>query len=66
MPDDPSNPPMDPRTRVKMGTQLWSTQVGMAEAARGDGACDQREIAYEFTNGRKFFGKRDPYSPPAE
>ena len=56
--------PVDPRTVVKMGTQLWSSNVGMAEAATGD-CCDRLDVAYEFSGGRKFFGKRNPYDPPA-
>jgi hypothetical protein len=26
-------------------------------------ALNKREVVYEFSNGRKFIGKRDPYAP---
>ena len=55
-------PPQDPRTVVKMGEQLYSSQVALAN---GSGECDTREVAYEFSGGKRFIGKRDPYNPPA-
>jgi hypothetical protein len=61
--NDPSNPPQDPRTIVKWGEQLWSANVAMAEMAGQRGAACEQEIAYEFSNGRRFIGKRDPYAP---
>lgn len=64
-PNDPLGP-QDPKTVVRFGEQLWSTQVGMAEAAAGDGMRCKPEIAYEFTGSgdrarRSFVGKKNPY-----
>lgn len=51
-----------------MSTRLWSQEVALARAGE---ALDtlrpeeidlaNREVAYEFSNGRRFFAKRNPY-----
>jgi hypothetical protein len=53
----------------KMSTRLWSQEVALARAG---GALDtlkpeeldlaNREVAYEFSSGRKFYAKRNPYA----
>jgi hypothetical protein len=60
--------------RVKTSTRLWSQECAMADAS---GAMDfagagesglqrlveeRQSVAYEFSNGRTFLAKRDPYA----
>ncbi len=43
-----STPGQDPKTVVKISTQLWSTQVGIATA---DEIVPPYDPAYKFSNG---------------
>lgn len=48
---DPSNPVLPANQKVRISTSLWSEQVGQADA---EDALRPRDVAYEFTNARKF------------
>lgn len=51
-------PNQDPRTVVRTSQQLWSEQVALAEANE---PIKPRDTAYEFSNGRRFEEKTNPY-----
>lgn len=52
-----------PNPPVKMSTRLWSAEVAAVEASEGIDPL-KRDIAYEFSNGRKFVAETDPYATP--
>lgn len=54
-------PNQDPRTVVKTTQRLWSDEVALAEAA---GVIKPKDVAYEFSNGRRFEGETNPYEVP--
>jgi hypothetical protein len=74
MPQPPYTPDVPANQRVNTSSRLWSQECAMAEAAdamdsAGAGAAglerlveERTSVAYEFANGRKFVGKRNPYA----
>jgi hypothetical protein len=50
-----------PTNPVRVTTRLWSEEVRLADA--GEGVLDQRDPAYQFSNGRRFI-ETNPYAPP--
>jgi hypothetical protein len=51
----------DPQTVVKVTERLWSEEVAAAEATQ----LQPRDTAYQFSNGRRFEEKPNPYEDPA-
>lgn len=54
-------PTPDPRTRVRVTERLWSEEV---ELARAGEELKPGDTAYEFSHGRKFVERTDPYQEP--
>lgn len=46
--------------RVTTSERLWSEEVGLAQR---DEPLQPKDVAYEFSNGRKFFDGKGPYTP---
>lgn len=56
MPD----PQLPADQRVSTSERLWSEEVGLVQAEE---PLQPRDIAYEFSNGRKFFDGKGIYTP---
>jgi len=53
----------DPRTVVKVGVQLWSHQVAIADAGE---IAPPHDTAYQFSGGRKFVNPKSYFPANTE
>jgi hypothetical protein len=52
--------PPDSRERVTVSTGLWSDEVAIANAGA---PLPEKEVVYEWSNGRQFQEGQGPYEP---